>query len=158
MIHLKTILHPTDFSEDSKYALGLACSLAQGHKARVLLLHVLPKSPPIGRDSQVPAFKEAHTSEDLETYRDEAASRLAKLREQAAGSQVETLLEEGDVSSVILRKAEETACDLIVMGTHGKSRMYRVMLGSVAADVSRKATCPVVTVRTPAPVEQRQTK
>jgi hypothetical protein len=57
------------------------------------------------------------------------------------------LLEEGDVASRIVHTAEETACSLIVMGTHGRSRLYQAILGSVAADVTRYASCPVVTVR-----------
>ena len=52
---------------------------------------------------------------------------------------MEPLLKEGDVAGVITRTAEETPCDLIVMGTHGKSRMHQVMMGSVAAEVTRKA-------------------
>lgn len=149
MIHLKTILHPTDFSEDSRYALELACSLARDQAARVILLHVLPRPSLIGRDSNVPAFKEEHTSADLKTYRDEVTGRLTRLREEASWAQVESVLKEGDVASVILRAAEETPCDVIVMGTHGKTRMHQIMMGSVAAEVARKASCPVVTVRIP---------
>lgn len=69
-------------------------------------------------------------------------------------------MKEGEVASVIVRTAEETPCDLIVMGTRGKSRMYQVMMGSVAAEVARKASCPVVTVRASLPpsAEQRKAK
>jgi nucleotide-binding universal stress UspA family protein len=150
MIHLKTILHPTDFSEESRYALEVACALARDQAARVLLLHVVPRPVPLGRDGGVPVFKDAHTAEDLHTNRQEALSRLERLRSEAASGQVEVMLTEGDVVGVITRAAEEAACDLIVMGSHGRSRMYQLMMGSVAADVTRKATCPVVTVRIPA--------
>ena len=52
--------------------------------------------------------------------------------------------------TLITRTADETPCDLIVMGTHGKTRMVQLMMGSVAAAVTRQATCPVVTVKVPA--------
>jgi nucleotide-binding universal stress UspA family protein len=153
MIRLKTILHPTDFSADSRYALELACALARDQAARVVLLHVVPRPAPIGRDRKVPAFKEAHTEEDLETYRQEMKARLERLRDEAPYAQVEGLLKEGDVTGVIARTAEETASDLIVMGSHGKSRMCQLTMGSVAAEVTRNAPCPVVTVGIRAPAK-----
>jgi nucleotide-binding universal stress UspA family protein len=149
MIGLKTILHPTDFSESSRYALELACALARDQAARVILLHVLPHPAPIGTDSNVPAYKDAHAAEDLQAYREEMARLLAKVREQAPCAQVETQLKEGPVADVITRTAAEAPCDLIVMGTHGRSRMHQLMMGSVAAAVTRNPTCPVVTVKVP---------
>jgi nucleotide-binding universal stress UspA family protein len=148
MIGLKTILHPTDFSEHSRYALELACALARDQAARVLLLHVVPHPAQV-TDADVPALKSQHTEEDLKAYREEMARLLAKVRGNAPCTQVETLLKEGNVADVISRTAEETPCDLIVMGTHGRSRMYQLMMGSVAADVTRNAPCPVVTVKAP---------
>lgn len=147
MIHLKTILHPTDFSEHSIQALEMACALARDQNARVILLHVVPR--PVSLVSDVSACKEEHALEDSKTYREEMVRRLKKLREEAPWAQVESLLKEGDVAGIILRTAEENPCDLIVMGTHGRSRMHQLMMGSVAAEVSRKAPCPVVTVKVP---------
>jgi nucleotide-binding universal stress UspA family protein len=149
MIHLKTILHPTDFSEDSRYALEVACAIARDQAAHVVLLHVLPRPALIGRDAQVPAFKDAHTAEDLQAYREEVMGRLERMRDEAAYADVQPLLREGDAVEVILRAAEETPCDLIVLGSHGKSRMYQLMMGSVATGVARRAPCPVVTVKKP---------
>lgn len=148
MIHLKTILHPTDFTEDSRYALEVACALARDQSARVILLHVLPHAAPIGRDRTVPTFREAHIDEDLQAYREEMTRKLAKEREMASYARVETLLHEGDVASTITRTAEETPCDVIVMGTHGNSRKHALM-GGVAEEVIRKAHCPVVAVKFP---------
>jgi len=151
MIHLKTILHATDFSESSQYALDLACALAREQSARLLLLHVLPRPSLVGRDANVPAFREMHTSEDLTAYRQEMAGMLTKVKEKAPHAQVETLLKEGPVADTIVRTAAETPCDLIVMGTHGRSRTFQLMMGSVAATVNRNAPCPVVTVKIPSP-------
>jgi nucleotide-binding universal stress UspA family protein len=155
LIRLKTILLPTDFSEPSRYALEVACALARDQSARVLLLHVLPRPGLMGRDSNVPAFKDLHTSEDLTAYRDERTRGLEALRAKAPWAQVETLLKEGDVAGVITRTAEEAPCDLIVLGSHGRSRRYQLMLGSVTAEVARRAPCPVVMVRIPVPQSQR---
>ncbi len=149
MIRLKTILHPTDFSEDSRYALEVACALARDQAVPVTLLHVVPRPAPIGRDSQVPAFKEAHTEADLQAYRQEMMRRLERLREEAPHMDVRPLLREGDVSDVIARTADEMPCDLIVMGSHGKSCAYQLIMGSVAAEVTRRAACPGVTVKAP---------
>jgi nucleotide-binding universal stress UspA family protein len=149
MIHLKTILHPTDFSEDSRYALAVASALARDQAARMILLHVVPRPVLIGRDRNVPAYKEAHAAADQQSYRQEMADQLEKLRGGMSLPRVETLLKEGDVAGVIARTAEETACNLIIMGSHGKSRQYQHLMGSVAEAVTRKASCPVLTVRLP---------
>jgi len=58
---------------------------------------------------------------------------------------------EGDVATEILRLAQETGSDLIVMGTHGRTGLARLLMGSVAEQVVRKAPCPVLTVKTPFP-------
>jgi nucleotide-binding universal stress UspA family protein len=74
---------------------------------------------------------------------------LAKVREKAPYAQVESVLKEGPVAEIITRTAFETPCDLIVMGTHGRSRMHQIMMGSVTAAVTRTASCPVLTVKVP---------
>jgi nucleotide-binding universal stress UspA family protein len=147
MIHLKTILHPTDFSESSRYALEVACALARDQAARLILLHVIPR--PEVATGDVPALKAQHTEEDLKAYREEMNGLLGKMRDQASWAQVEPLLKEGEVANVINRTVEETPCDLIVMGSHGKSRMFQLMLGSVAAAVTGLAGGRVVPVKAP---------
>jgi nucleotide-binding universal stress UspA family protein len=62
---------------------------------------------------------------------------------------VERRLEEGDPVTQILGIAEEESCDLIVMGTQGRTGLGRILMGSVAEQVMRKATCPVLTVKMP---------
>jgi nucleotide-binding universal stress UspA family protein len=63
---------------------------------------------------------------------------------------VECLLGEGSPAEAILRAARERQCDLIVMGTHGRTALGRALMGSVAEEVVRKAPCPVLTVKVPA--------
>ena len=136
MLSIETILHPTDFSERSGHALQLACSLARDHGARLIVLHVMP----------VPLVQEKRL------YREEMASELNWLGASDAQVRVEHRLEEGDAATQILRVAQETGCDLIVLGTHGRTGLGRLLMGSVAEQVLRTATCPVLTVRAPFPL------
>jgi nucleotide-binding universal stress UspA family protein len=69
-----------------------------------------------------------------------------KLREL----RLETKMVEGHPAETICRVAKEEGCDLIVMGTHGRSGLGRLLLGSVAEQVLREAACPVLTVKMPA--------
>jgi nucleotide-binding universal stress UspA family protein len=64
-------------------------------------------------------------------------------------------LQEGDPATEILRIAQECKCDLIVMGTHGRTGVARLLMGSVAEHVVRKAECPVLVVKTPLPKTTR---
>jgi hypothetical protein len=90
---------------------------------------------------------------DLGHYRDIMLTWLRRLEVPEDNILVEHLAEEGDVIERIVRTAKDKQCDLIVMGTHGSTGDERALLGSVAEAVSRQASCPVLTVRLPAPKE-----
>lgn len=139
MLPLATILHPTDFSEQSEFAFRLACALARDYNARLVLLHVLPPPMVIYAGGPVPA----------ETWPsvDEAKEKLHQLEGQAHRVRVESQVMEGDPVDMILRAAEETNSDVIVMGTHGRTALSRLLLGSVAESVLRRAPCPVLTAK-----------
>lgn len=139
MLPLRTILHPTDFSEHSAFAFRLACSLARDYNARLILLHVLPSPMVVYGGGPVP-------SGTLPTA-EEAAEELRGLEKQAHHLRIESTVMEGDPVDMILRAAKETDSDVIVMGTHGRTALSRLLLGSVAELVLRKAPCPVLTVR-----------
>jgi nucleotide-binding universal stress UspA family protein len=146
MLAIRIILHPTDFSEQSTYAFRLACALARDHNARLIVLHVAT--------APVVAYGEGVLPVDLDLYAQEAAAKLDKVQPPDLQVQVEhRLLVEAEPVSEILRQAAEEPCDLIVVGTHGRTGFRRVLMGSVAEQVVRKATCPVLTVKTPFPVE-----
>lgn len=144
MASFKTILYPTDFSPASEPALGVARALARTHGARLVILHVVP-------DEHVPGVVN-------EVFTELVASRaeLDRLRQDVDGPDVkfptEGHLRRGRVAAEILDAADEISCDLIVMGSHGRSALGRVVFGSVAEAVLRKATCPVITVRESRPV------
>ena len=142
MLLFQIILHPTDFSATSQLAFQVACSVARDYKAQVLLLHVL--SPP----ATVREMDEAFAAPD-ERFR-KAMHDLQQLKSDHSDIRFDYLLREGDPAQEILATANQRHCDLIVIGTHGKKGLQRVIVGSVAEDVLRRAYCPVLAVRAPA--------
>jgi nucleotide-binding universal stress UspA family protein len=142
MIPIKTILHPTDFSKPSEYALRFACALARDYQARLLVVHVV--EPPV-------YYGELGMTVPLPVdFNKSLEERLSRLVPADSGIPVETFLVEGSASKEILRLAEAQHCDLIVLGTHGRTGLSRVLLGSVAEDVIRHTRLPVLTLKTPA--------
>ena len=152
----KAILLATDFSEHAREALELAASLARDRYARLILLHVVPAPAAVADGAAAAADRAERWCQDLESYRDEMSGRLHRLDVPAMPFPAERVLAEGDAARAILRKAEETGCDLIVMGTHGRTAELSRRMGGVAEEVSRAAPCPVLTVRIPAAVLARR--
>lgn len=146
MTPIRTILHPTDFSAPAEQAFQLACSLARDRDARLILLHVLER-PLIIQGGVMAAPPLAGPSEE---ERAALRQKLGQLQASDPKVRMEHQLEEGDAATAILQVAQETTCDLIVMGTHGRTGLARLLMGSVAEKVLRNAPCPVLTVKTPA--------
>lgn len=142
MLALKLILHPTDFSPRSEYAFRLACSLARDHGARLLVLHVVTPPPAVSYGEMI---LDTDTAAQVEQYR----QTLEQIKSPDPKVQIQHRLEEGFPASEIIRVANEVQCDMIVLGTHGRSGLGRLLMGSVAEQVVRKATCPVLTVKGP---------
>jgi len=140
MTPIRTILHPTDYSECSEYALRMAAALARDHAARLLVLHVaVPREVAFGSVVSVPSEADVGQLAEL----------LSRLKAMGFQTAVEQQISAGAPALEILRVAREKQCDLIVMGTHGRTGLRRVLLGSVAAEVMRQAPCPVLTVKVP---------
>ncbi len=139
MLSIHTILHPTDFSEQAGYAFQMACSLARDFDARLILLHV---APVIVYGEGVPIPQSPKIMEEFNQH-------LQRLHPDDPGIRLERMVTEGDPVTEILRVARENKCDLIAMGTHGRSAIGRFLMGSVAQTVVRKANCPVLTVKNP---------
>jgi nucleotide-binding universal stress UspA family protein len=140
MLPLRTILHPTDFSNYSNYAFRLACSLARDYGARLVVLHVAQPPTAVIGEGVMPL----PTAIDLRPLHEQ----LHQLRPADPTMLVEHRLVEGDAAVEILRVAEEIKCELIVLGTHGRTGLSRLLMGSVAEQIVRKASCPVLTVKT----------
>jgi nucleotide-binding universal stress UspA family protein len=145
MLPIHTILFPTDFSENAQQVFALACSLARDCGARIVVLYVMP--PPLGHES----MQARHNPEE---YREAPRKALDELKAPDENVHVERRLGEGDAPTQILEVATDIKAGLIVMGTHGRTGLGRLLLGSVAEQVLRKATCPVLTVRIPFPAQQ----
>jgi nucleotide-binding universal stress UspA family protein len=145
MLPIRTVVHPTDFSDRSGYALPLAAALARDYHARLIVLHVMSRP--------VVAFGNAVVPDDPEAVRAAAQKQLDGLP-VPGGPAAERRLAEGDPVGVILNFAREAPADLIVMGTHGRTGLGRALMGSVAEHVVRAAPCPVLTVTAPAPLAQ----
>ena len=143
MLPIHTILHPTDFSARAKSAFDLACAVARDYDARLVVVHV---KPPRMMGGEVHAL--ITTPEEVDR---ELRGELDKLQPQDASIKIERVLKEGDAGTQILRMAKEISSDVIVMGTHGRTGLSRLLMGSVAEAVSRKAHCPVLTVKHPFP-------
>jgi nucleotide-binding universal stress UspA family protein len=141
MLSIKTILHPTDFSEHSECAFRMACMLARGYDASLIVLHVAAPPVIVYGQGVLPAAPEEHQAKLRE--------QLQQLIAKEPTVRAEHRLAQGDAAAEILRVAQETKCDMIVMGTHGRTGLSRLVMGSVAERVVRSALCPVVTVKAP---------
>jgi nucleotide-binding universal stress UspA family protein len=116
----------------------VACSLARDHGARVIAVHVM--TPPT-------AYGETGVFVAVEHTKPALLADLRQLRSPSGDVAIDHRLAEGDPAGEIIRLAEETDCDLIVMGTHGRKGLGRLLMGSVAENVMRRAPCPVLTVK-----------
>jgi nucleotide-binding universal stress UspA family protein len=147
MSAITRILCPVDFSECSRHALEQAVALGRECRAPVIVLHAFAVAPVTDRiivGSPV-VLEPAHASSEMrEALRTELARFVDSV--EASGAVVQLDVGEGDPIDAIVRDGLATHADLIVMGTHGRSGMDRLMLGSVAESVLRKAPCPVLTV------------
>jgi nucleotide-binding universal stress UspA family protein len=140
-MQIQTILFPTDFSPASEAALDYAISLARDANAKLLLLHIAEPLPVYG---DVPYYGVPEPDKAELERRLHAVSVDTRLR-------VERRLVAGYPAEQILAEAAKDAVDMIVMGTHGRTGLTRLLMGSVAERVVRGATCPVLAVKTAVP-------
>jgi universal stress protein A len=150
VLPFKRILCPTDFSEPAGQAVQAAVELARHCSALLLLVHVVPPVPvpyqPLaspGPSFDVTAYLQELTNTSQQTLKAYAEARVPP--EVAADLRVSA----GDPALEILRQAQESAADLIVIATHGHGGWRRFLFGSVAEKVVRQATCPVLVVHAP---------
>lgn len=136
---IRTILFPTDLSESSESALGVAFSLARDYRARLIVLHVAS----FGQTFPYTEFE--RTLKQSSVYRRELEDKLRHC--QKPDCNAEFRLEQGDPAEQIIRVAQEARCDLIVMGSHGRTGLSRLLMGSVAEKTLRSASCPVLLVK-----------
>jgi nucleotide-binding universal stress UspA family protein len=151
MLEWKKICCGTDFSESSRLAMLRGAELARRLEGELELVHVHMPPPAVG--------------EVLAVQGDEVGTELVELEktmamwrgeaERLAGRPVRSTVLPGDAASEIVRFARERGSDLIVLGTHGRKGLKRLVLGSVAERVMREAPCAVLVVRRREPAEAR---
>ena len=145
MIKFKKILCPVDHSECSYLALKYAASLALKDEAKLYIMHVIDTR---AYDTEI--YKFSPYKLDDATISKIHADLLKSLPEGTTDLlEVETIVEKGIPFNEIVNTGEKLGMDIIVIGTHGRSGLTHVMMGSVAEKVVRKAPCPVLTVRIP---------
>lgn len=146
MKRLRRILHPSDFSSASRAAFTKALEMAQANRAELILAHVIsPVVPTMNGEYISPRIIE----DVMRATRADAERGLAALAKRAKrpGVRVSMRLAEGTPAGGIVKLARATRADLIVVGTHGRTGLAKLFLGSVAERVVGTAPCPVLTVR-----------
>lgn len=144
------VLVPIDFSPSSRAALEYATFLAGKLAAELDVLHVWEPPGYVGPDTLAllpvaagqPGWDQTRTdvTREVEHFLTKTAARP---------KQLSVRVEAGEPSDTILQIAKDGGADLIVMGTHGRTGLSRLLIGSVAEAVLRRSTCPVLTIRVP---------
>ena len=148
-MQIKSILLPTDFSECGNYALSYATSLARTFRASIICVHVIePIVPTVGYSGMAEPLPLTDITEQLEDSAERELPRLAEC-EECAGLDVEELIVHGEAASEIVRVAKERQVDLIIISSHGRTGLGRIIFGSTAEAVVRHASCPVLVVKPP---------
>jgi universal stress protein A len=140
-MNVKKILFPTDFSHAGDAALSLATSLARDSGATLLIAHVEEPLQGYAGTDMYYGMPEPVT-DDLKKLLDDVVPTDPAVA-------YEHRLLEGSPAQVIANLAESENVDLIVMGTHGRGGLTRLLMGSVAEAVVRRAPCPVLTYKQP---------
>ncbi len=139
------IVFPTDFSEHSKAALGHATALARDTGATLMIVYV-KEDLDVYADTGFAGYP-------LATNDDELLKELEEVKPLDPKVACEHKLLHGNPEDEVVEYAEQVGADMIVMGTHGRRGLTRLLMGSVAEAVVRKARCPVLTIKQPEQVE-----
>ncbi len=135
------ILFPTDFSTSSDAGLEFASALARDLGAKMIIVHV--EEPPVVYGTGEMYY--GIPNPDSEALMD----MLEAVKPTDPSVPYEHRLVTGDPATEIVRLAEDNDVDMIVMGTHGRTGLRRILMGSVAEAVVRRAACPVLTFKAP---------
>lgn len=140
MMEIKKILAPVDFSENSKKILDSASDIAEKFGAALSVVFVVQSFDDYS-GFFVPHMPVAKFEEEMVQG---AEQKMDSFLDSYTGVEAKVLI--GDVGEEVVRYAEETGIDMIIMGTHGYKGLEKVMFGSVAEKVVKTASCPVLTI------------
>lgn len=141
MLKLQTILHPTDLLPESHAAFEAAVTLAKLSGGTVHVLHVIPPPAVVTTDGKLSDPTDPSVGQAWEEFKGKAATAGVPVNFVALVS------EQAGAVSEILGKVDESHCDLIVMATHGRTGLRRLIWGSVAEETVRRAKPPVLVVK-----------
>lgn len=145
MTSIKKILFPTDFSENSNYAFDYALDMAKKLGARLYILHVIHELIDT-TGFYVPNISLDKLQNDLVKGAEEMMDKFVK-KKMGDFKDYETMNIIGLPHIEVMNVAKDKGINMIVMGTHGRTGIDRVLFGSTAEKVVKKAPCPVLTVR-----------
>ena len=143
MVEVKKILFPVDFFESSNKVLPVVKLMAEKLGAQIELIHVVRGPGDFTGYEMGGAWYSSYEGELLKGG-EKAMDRFVE--EKLAGLDVKTTIAVGDVVEKILEHAEKSGAGMIIIGTHGRKGLEKIMFGSVAAGVVKGAHCPVLTV------------
>jgi nucleotide-binding universal stress UspA family protein len=143
---IRTILHATDFSKASARALQEATKLAQEHRARLLIVHVI-EPVPYAAGAEFDGAEIYARLEDMAQRNAQSSMEKLMARLKKSSFRAESLLLRGSPHEQIVKAAKNKKADMIVIGTHGRTGLSKLFMGSVAGKVVALASCPVLTVR-----------
>jgi nucleotide-binding universal stress UspA family protein len=150
----ETILVPLDGSELAEAAIPVALELKSRFNARIILMRAV--EPASSRLAQAPGVFESPSAvaanvellqQIEETEREEAKEYLDEAKAQLSGDGVETVVAEGEAADAIVEQAAENGAKLIIMSSHGRGGLGRLVFGSVADAVLRHSPVPVLLLR-----------
>lgn len=157
---IKKILYATDLSKNSAFAFQYALDIAQKHGAKIIILHAIEPIPPIVKHYVKGFVDEIKWEEKVQYEQKTAIEEIGKRLQNFCDREAQKGLPCADLVSTILvrpghpveeilKVAEEEACDLLILGTHGKGFLKQTFLGSVARSVLDRTRKPVFIVSLP---------
>ena len=157
---IKKILYATDLSKNSVYAYRYAMNMAEKYNAEIVILHVIEPIPPQVKHYVSIYVNEARWEEKIKTEQEMAIEQIKKRLQEFCKREsqddprclllvTKILVQPGHPVEEILKAAEEEACDVIILGTHGKGFLKQTFLGSVARSVLDRSRKPVFIIPLP---------
>ena len=140
----RKLLVAVDLMNEEPPELKFASALARETGGKILLLHVIDYVPTL-LPVELPG---GYPLPQLDVIRDAVSQKLARMAAKAGHVEIQTLIEVGGAASQIIEVATREKVEQIVIGSHSRKAITRMVLGSVADRVAHTATCPVTIVRT----------
>ena len=145
MIHLSKILCPTDYSSTSDNAVRYAVEFARKVGAHIRFIHIQTAANPVTKVATLQDGAIIDQIDEDDVLPDNFSTILMAEKQKGLSADIRVL--KGEASKVITEQATSWGADLIIMGSHGRSGLHRLIMGSVAEDVFRSSDIPVLLVK-----------